>query len=140
MKNLLLIFTLVITSIVSAQDSTAVKAEAPKIVSKLMYGNTLKVEDLEFKFVAVESDSRCPKGVQCVWAGEAIVLVDVFKNGNKLEQKRLVFSPTSQLQNALGNLFSSESLKVSGLNIVPYPESGSKIKIEDYYIQLAVKN
>lgn len=140
MKNLLLIFTLVLTGIVSAQDSTAVKAETPKIVSKLMYGNTLKVEDLEFKFVAVESDSRCPKGVQCVWAGEAIVLVDVFKNGKKTEQKRLVFSPTSQLQNALGNLFSSESLKVSGLNIAPYPESGSKIKIENYYIQLAVKN
>ncbi|RLJ63237.1 hypothetical protein CLV86_1773 [Lacinutrix venerupis] len=140
MKKLLLIFAVLIINLVSAQDSTSVKVDAPKIVSKLMYGSTIKVENIEFKFVAVESDSRCPKGVQCVWAGEAIVLVDVFKNGKKTEQKRLVFSPTSQLQNALGNLFSSESLKVSGLNIAPYPEHGTKIKAEDYYVQLSVKN
>ena len=140
MKKLLLIFAVLIVNLVSAQDSTSVKVDAPKIVSKLMYGSTIKVENIEFKFVAVESDSRCPKGVQCVWAGEAIVLVDVFENGKKIEQKRLVFSPTSQLQNALGNLFSSESLKVSGLNIAPYPEHGTKIKAEDYYVQLSVKN
>lgn len=140
MKKLLLIFAVLIINLVSAQDSTSVKVDAPKIVSKLMYGSTIKVENIEFKFVAVESDSRCPKGVQCVWAGEAIVLVDVFENGKKIEQKRLVFSPSSQLQNALGNLFSSEKLKVSGLNIAPYPEHGTKIKAEDYYVQLSVKN
>lgn len=140
MKKLLLIFAVLIINFVSAQDSTSVKVDAPKIVSKLMYGSTIKVENIEFKFVAVESDSRCPKGVQCVWAGEAIVLVDVFENGKKTEQKRLVFSPTSQLQNGLGNLFSSEKLKVSGLNIAPYPEHGTKIKAEDYYVQLSVKN
>ncbi|APX98852.1 hypothetical protein [Lacinutrix venerupis] len=140
MKKLLLIFAVLIINSVFAQDSTSVKVDAPKIVSKLMYGSTIKVENIEFKFVAVESDSRCPKGVQCVWAGEAIVLVDVFENGKKIEQKRLVFSPSSQLQNALGNLFSSEKLKVSGLNIAPYPEHGTKIKAEDYYVQLSVKN
>lgn len=140
MKKLLLIFAVLIINLVSAQDSTSVKVDAPKIVSKLMYGSTIKVENIEFKFVAVESDSRCPKGVQCVWAGEAIVLVDVFENGKKIEQKRLVFSPSTQLQNALGNLFSSEKLKVSGLNIAPYPEHGTKIKAEDYYVQLSVKN
>ena len=122
-----------------AQDSTTVKVKTPKIVSKLMYGKSITVEDLELKFVAVESDSRCPKGVQCVWAGEAVVLLDVFKNGKKLEQKRVIISPTNSLVNKIGNVFSSETLKVSGFNIAPYPEYRNKIKPEEYYIQLDIR-
>ncbi|WP_452225575.1 hypothetical protein [Lacinutrix chionoecetis] len=139
MKHVLIAVTLLFAISGLAQDSTNVKAETPKIISKLMYGKAIQVEDLEFKFVAVESDSRCPKGVQCVWAGEAVVLVDVFKNGTKLEQKRITFSPTSKLQNLIGNLFTSESLKISGINIAPYPEYRNKIKAEDYYIMLDVR-
>ena len=140
MKNKLFLLALLFTIGVTAQDSTKVKAETPKIISKLMYGKTIEVEDLEFKFVAVESDSRCPKGVQCIWAGEAIVLIDVFKNGKKIEQKRISFSPTAQLQNSLGNLFASETLNITGFNIAPYPEYKNKINPVDYYIQLDVRN
>ncbi|WP_034060195.1 hypothetical protein [Lacinutrix jangbogonensis] len=140
MKYILSILTLFVVIHVPAQDSTKVKAETPKIVSKLMYGKTITVEDLEFKFVSVESDSRCPKGVQCVWAGEAIVLIDVFKDGKKVERKRISFSPTAQLQNSLGNLYASEALNISGFNIAPYPEYKNKIKAEDYYILLDVRN
>jgi len=139
MKYILSALVFFIVFIVSAQDSTKVKAEAPKIVSKLMYGKTVEVENLAFKFVAIESDSRCPKGVQCVWAGEAVVLIDVFKNGKKIEQKRMVFSPSSRLQNIIGNLFESENLKISGFNIAPYPEYRNNIKPEDYYLQLDVR-
>ena len=103
-----------------------------------MYGKTIAFEDLAFKFVAVESDSRCPKAVQCIWAGEAIVLIDVFKKGKKVEEKRIVFSPTAQLENTIGNLFSSEKLKISGFNIAPYPEYINTIKPEEYYIQVEV--
>lgn len=138
MKNLLFTITILFSALVFSQDSTTVKAETPKIISKLMYGKTIAFEDLAFKFVAVESDSRCPKGVQCIWAGEAIVLIDVFKNGKKIEQKQLSFSPTAQLKNALGNLFSSEKLIISGINIGPYPEYRDKIKPEEYYIQVEV--
>lgn len=141
MKNIILVFTFLITysGFSQVSDSTKIKVETPKIISKLMYGKTIEVEDLEFKFVTVESDSRCPKGVQCVWAGEAIVLIDVFKNGKLLEQKRVAFSPTAQLQNLLGNLFASEGLNVSGLNIEPYPEYRNKIDPKDYYITLDVR-
>ncbi|WP_290701186.1 hypothetical protein [Lacinutrix sp.] len=141
MKNILFVFAFLITCSGFSQDSdsTKVKAKAPKIISKLMYGKAITVEDLEFKFVAVESDSRCPKGAQCIWAGEAVVLIDIFKNGKRLEQKRVVFSPTAKLQNSLGNLFASEGLNISGFNIAPYPEYRNKIKAEDYYIQLDIR-
>lgn len=137
MKNILFILVILFTTTGLAQDST--KVETPKIVSKLMYGKTISIEDLEFKFVAIESDSRCPKGVQCIWAGEAVVLIDVLKNGEKIEQKRVVFSPTNSLINKIGNVFSSETFSVSGLNIAPYPKYDDKINAEDYYIQLEIK-
>jgi hypothetical protein len=139
MKPFLFITFLIISSFCFAQDSTNVIDETPKIASKLAFGETLKFNDIELKFVAVISDSRCPKGVTCVRAGEIIILVDVFKNGKKVEQKELQFTPTSHLQNRIANLFASKDLNVFGYNVLPYPEYGNKIKSEDYYIQLNVR-
>ena len=139
MKSFLFITFLILSNISFAQDSTNVKAETPKIVSKLAFGETIQFNDIELKFVAVLSDSRCPKGVNCVRAGEIIVLVDVFNNGKKVDQKELQFTPTSYLQKRITNLFASKTLNVSGYNVLPYPEYGNKIKTEDYYIQLDVK-
>lgn len=139
MKNIFLAFAVLFATALFAQDSTNVKAEAPKVVSKLKFGKVITVENLEFKFVKVETDSRCPSDVTCIWAGEAIVLVDVFENGKKIEQKRLVFSPKNRLKNEIGNLFTSETLNISGVTIEPYPTSRKKITPEDYFINLDVR-
>ena len=37
---------------------------------------TFAKSDLELYFRRVASDSRCPTGAQCIWAGEAFVTVD----------------------------------------------------------------
>ena len=139
MKRIIIIVALFLSPFIWAQDSTTIKIETPRILTKFSYGETLKFEEVELKFVEVLQDSRCPKDVNCIWAGEVIVLVDIFKNGRKVEQKKLTLSPTSHLQNQLGNLFSSEELKIGGFNVLPYPVSSSKTKTEDYYIQLDVR-
>jgi len=141
MKHVALVFAIFISSLSFAQDSTQVeKAETPRIVSKLFLGERLQFDDVEFKFVEVLQDSRCPKDVTCIWAGEVVVLVDVFEHGKKTEQKKLTLSPTSRLQSKIGNLFSSDNLSISGLNVFPYPKSSGKPKLEDYYIQLEVSH
>ncbi|MFD2822416.1 hypothetical protein ACFS5M_01970 [Lacinutrix iliipiscaria] len=141
MKYIFIIASLLLTTLVWAQDSSPIeKVETPRIVSKLYFGEQLKFNDIELKFVDVLQDSRCPKNVNCIWAGEVVVLVDVFKNGNKTTQKKVTLSPKSHLQDLTGNLFSSEDLSISGFNILPYPVSGTKTKIEDYYIQLDIRN
>ena len=140
MKQILFFIALLITSFNFAQDSTTIKkATPPRIVTKLNFGESVQFKDISLKFVEVVQDSRCPKAVQCIWAGEVIVLVDVFKNGNKVEQKKLTINPTFSLKKQLGNLFSSEVLSVSGFNVLPYPVSSNKIEVEDYYIQLDVR-
>lgn len=140
MKQILFFIALLITSFNFAQDSTTIKkATPPRIVTKLNFGESVQFMDVSLKFVEVVQDSRCPKAVQCIWAGEVIVLVDVFKNGNKVEQKKLTINSTFSLKKQLGNLFSSEVLSVSGFNVLPYPVSSNKIEVEDYYIQLDVR-
>jgi len=141
MKHLFTIAAFMLSAFVLAQDSIGLeKVETPRIVSKLYFGEQLKFNDVELKFVDVIQDSRCPKNVNCIWAGEIVVLVDVFENDIKTEQKKLTLSPTSHLQNLIGNLFSSETLNISGFNVLPYPVSGTKTKREDYYIQLDISN
>ena len=140
MKTIFFIFTVLFSTLSIAQDSLNVKAETPKIVSKLRFGKLMKIGDVELKFIKVLSDSRCPKGVTCVWAGEAVVLVDIFKDGKKTEQKELTFSPKSHLQNKFSNILKSDELSISSYNILPYPKYGRKITNEEYYLQLEIHN
>jgi hypothetical protein len=45
---------------------------------------TVSARKFKIKFVAVREDSRCPEGVQCVWAGNARVAVRFSRAGGKL--------------------------------------------------------
>ena len=140
MKTILFIFSLLFSTLGIALDSTTVIAQTPIIVSKLGFGKVMEIGDVELKFIKVLSDSRCPKGVTCVWAGEAVVLVDIFKNGKKIEQKKLTFSPKSHLQNKFSNILKSDELNISSYNILPYPKYGRKITNEEYYLQVEIRN
>lgn len=135
MKHLLFTLVLLFSTMGFAQDSTNVKVEAPKIVNKLQFGKSAIFNAIEVKFVELVSDSRCPQGVSCVWSGEVVILVDVLENGKKLETKKMTF-------NSLGkgnDIYVSEGLTITGVNISPYPVYGEKIALEEYRMQLFVK-
>lgn len=78
-----------------SQDVTA-PVQAPQVPSAAASANvsldqpfelrvgrsaTVTGEGLTVSFQAVPSDSRCPTGVQCVWAGNAVVQVVLSKDG-----------------------------------------------------------
>ena len=44
------------------------------------------------------------------------------------------------MENLLGNIFASEEISISGINIMPYPVEGQKPAKEDYYLQLEYRN
>ena len=49
---------------------------------EIRLGTTIEIPDdsTRVTFTDVTSDSRCPTGAQCVWAGEAVVLFTVGSN------------------------------------------------------------
>ncbi len=75
-------------------------------------------EGLAVRFLGIPQDSRCPKDVTCVWAGEVKVLVEAVLNGRFLGRHELV----------LGAGGPSATVTLDGyvvqlLKLEPYPTS-----------------
>ena len=79
MKRIIVLLLITISYNLYSQDSLAV--ETPVIVTKLLNGSRLNVSNVSIDFKEVINDSRCPKNVNCVRAGEAKVLVSVYLDG-----------------------------------------------------------
>jgi len=88
-------------------------------------------EDLHIAFVEVVSDSRCPTGATCIWAGEASCLIELT-------------TPESTYPKVLTQPGSSSPPEASVadyeivFDIQPYPELGKDIQEKDYLLKLVV--
>jgi hypothetical protein len=101
-------------------------------VFMLHNGELINIENkITIAFLDVDTDSRCPLGAMCVWAGDATVKVNV-ANGQKQQQ----FIMHSYLQ---PDSFSSNSYTIKLDSLRPYPKIGMQIKQEDYIAWLKVK-
>ena len=100
---------------------------------KLKMGESAKSkpEGLEVEFHSVAEDSRCPKGVTCMWAGNAKVLLKVKKNGGKPVDVELNTNSNPKTANYLDYELRLKELK-------PYPESDVTIKPSDYEVTLTL--
>ena len=110
-------------------------------VTRLNRAFTLKVGEramlkgtrLRIKFMAVESDSRCPKDVTCVWAGNAAVSLHLStRTGNITVSRNTSASP----QFVTDSEYRGYKVKLVGLS--PYPRSNRKIAAGDYVATLLV--
>ena len=52
----------------------------------------MKAKGTQLFLKQVISDARCPEGVNCVWGGEAQVLVSVYQNKKWMDEEILTFS------------------------------------------------
>ena len=82
-------------------------------------------EPIELKFVKVVSDSRCPEGVKCVWAGAISVEI-------------LLDNSISMVISAIDNSISDKGYKIIVTQATPYPKSGSVIREEDYKVEFKI--
>lgn len=116
-----------------AQDSTTV--EVPKIYLKAYNGKLVEIEQTTIRLVNVIEDSRCPQGVDCIWAGNAKVVVEITSESGKKTTKEITLNGGS-----LAPIFSEDGLVISIKGLAPYPSSMSKIKASDYYLRVEVSN
>jgi hypothetical protein len=89
-------------------------------------------EGIEIRFMEVSEDSRCPKGVYCVWEGRVSALVEISADRSseqlKLTQTGLTEQPASQDYKEYQLSFKVE----------PYPEAGREIAKGEYRLLLVV--
>lgn len=98
-------------------------------------GEQLKVEgsDFQVKFVGVPQDSRCPTGVNCVWAGNAEVVLNLsYDKCTTNITLNTNDSPQTKQEERAGDF------RVKLIKLDPYPHSDKKIAASDYVATLVI--
>lgn len=101
--------------------------------ASLCFGESMIFGNKTLKFKEVISDSRCPEGVTCVWAGEVKILAEVYEGDEKIES--LVMVGNTPITWNYGKL---DSLKLNVLSVYPAPKLNQKIPFEDYIVNLRI--
>lgn len=97
---------------------------------KVRYG------DYEVKFKKIITDSRCPKSVMCIRAGEADVLVSIYKNGDFIKDKKIRIDASGFVMETTNLAFNAEDFKIYGFNLSPYPEGVKDVSEQDYKLEI----
>ena len=122
MKKHLLLFLLFTAAIGYSQDKPV---EVPKILVKIGLGETVTFKKATVTFLKVVEDSRCPLDVNCIWEGQATVLVEVIETGKEPKQVELLYGKRKNEQ-----VFSSEGYSLKGISLSPYPSSTTSDKMD----------
>jgi hypothetical protein len=96
---------------------------------------TFAGESLRLRFASVAEDSRCPVNVNCVWAGNAEVLIEVGTKGGR-DKQVLRLNTNAGTQGAGEGKYRGYTLKLVGLS--PQPRDGRKIAAGAYAATLLV--
>jgi len=89
---------------------------------------------LRVGFDGVSTDSRCPKGEQCVWAGDATVRVWLHWGVGRREMRELHLAPGKPQATRVRN----QELRL--LRLDPYPVSGKAIAQANYRATLTLSD
>jgi hypothetical protein len=131
MKSIITVLLFLITLTIQAQEQN-------RTIAKLAFDEIVTIDNIELQFVKIISDSRCPKNVMCIRAGEAEVLVTIYENGKFLKQQKLTFYPIVNGNGAL-EVYTSSGLNISGMQLYPYPEHAKDVSPEDYFLELLIE-
>lgn len=92
---------------------------------------TAKMSRLKIKFIEVTEDSRCPTGVDCIWAGNAKVKVQII--GSHRSQ---VFEFNTNL-GPKGDVFDGWAITID--NLTPHPHADKPVDKKLYKVKFAIE-
>jgi hypothetical protein len=134
MKKSLLLFLLILGTVTFAQNAENETVKYVKITQK----KCLKKKGFNLVLAAVVSDSRCPEGVTCVWAGEASVTVSVYKDSKLVEDHTMVFSMKNEEENKqwFSKYLPEKQKNIKTFSVFPYPKEGVQVNPKNYYVKI----
>jgi hypothetical protein len=115
---------------VNAQENDSIV----QFYAEINAGELFSFENKSIQFKKVISDSRCPKDVTCVWAGEAKVMLAILENGKLIEEKIVTLNDQNKIDFSFLGLEDIYSLKA--LDLIPYPVTSHKIKDSEYCLKI----
>ncbi|MEX0879167.1 MAG: hypothetical protein WD451_05480 [Thermoanaerobaculia bacterium] len=92
----------------------------------------IRGEDLRIRFVSVTQDSRCPKGEQCIVAGNAAIALEISRGD--LEPVSFQLNTSEEPQEVV-----YEGYAARLVDLAPYPVTGRAINSVDYLATVLVR-
>jgi hypothetical protein len=127
-KILVVTLLFAVATIVVMADSPAYEKE---LVLKIGTESVVPDSDTALRFVEVLEDSRCPEGVDCIWAGVARIKLEASgRNGRKHEIFLDTLDGTDTAVHA--------DLMIRLIKVDPYPKADTPIKPDAYAVTLAL--
>ena len=90
---------------------------------------------LSLTFREVVEDSRCPKGVNCIQAGQAVARLSILHN----DQNQTISLTVPGLSEEAGTIATAGNYQIQLQRLEPYPEEGDSLDPEDYRATLVVQ-
>lgn len=113
MKTLALILFCFTVNFLAAQED---RPTTPQIAMKIGLEDTIFTRNMNIQFMEVLEDSRCPKDVVCVWAGQARVKVNI--SGPGLDEQELELTLGKKEMDVI---ITGEDYILKGVALTPYP-------------------
>ena len=109
------------------------KANPNQVV--ITYNDKVIKSDYVITIDKIISDSRCPEGTTCIWAGELVMQLSVWKNEELKETKVLTFSPNTTNENYA---WFEKYIKFFKYKISPN-RTEKQLELKDYKIELILE-
>ena len=134
MKTVTILFLSVFTTFAFAQKTTTDKLQYYSITQDAC----IKKKGYRMLLKEIVSDSRCPEGVTCVWAGEIQVVVSLYKDRKFVEIQTLTVSSKHFQENMkwFAKYLPSAKRNIKSVAVLPYPKEGTPVNPKDYYIKI----
>jgi hypothetical protein len=92
----------------------------------------IKGENLQIEFLEVTADSRCPRNVECVWAGEASYTIEI----SQVDNSEQVEITEPGAEGPVTHIWHGYEIYTS---LEPYPQDPGDIEAGDYSLRMTVK-
>lgn len=134
MKKSFLLFLIVFSTLTFAQSPVKENVKYLKITQKKCPNK----KGYQLVLKQVVNDSRCPEGLNCIWAGEASAIVSVYKDSKLIEDNTMVFSMKNEQENLkwFANYLPEKQKKIKSVSVFPYPKKGVKINAKESYLKI----
>ncbi len=133
LKRFYLLLSLVLIVTLTAGCSSALTASMDsEFTLSIDQSARITSESMIVKFIEVTEDSRCPKGVECIWAGRVSCEVEIVKDG---VSNRIILTQTGLTDNT--EVYTYQNYTIVSY-VLPYPEAGKPIAKSDYRLSLTV--
>jgi hypothetical protein len=132
-----MVFVSTVTRVPTTSPNPKIPAEQPvspqldeEIQLKIGETVTLDGGNLTIKFKSLAGDGRCPEGIECVWTGNAKVILEVSKLEIALNTS--LDGDGGPMEQVVGNY------NIQLREVLRYPKWGEEHKPESYSIKIVV--